>query len=131
MKRNGFTLAELMGVIVILGIIATVVLVTADRSIKNSQTTTCLAQEKNIIEGVKVFVTDYPDRLPTVAGDSGAKQVTMAELQDGGYIEEGLVNPMTNKAYPRTMIVKIKTTTGMDYLYEIANLPTAERCPAS
>ena len=130
MKKNGFTLAELMGVIVILSIIATIVLVTADRSIKNSQTTTCLAQEKNIIEGVKVFVTDYPDRLPTVAGSAGVKQVTMKELQDGGYIEEGLVNPMTDKAYPATMKVNITTTTGKDYQYEITNLPATERCPS-
>ena len=129
MREKGFTLAELMGVIVILSIIAVIVLVTADRSIKNSQTTTCQAQEKNIIEGAKTFVTDHTDRLPTVAGDSGAKEITMTELQAGGYVEEGLVNPMTDLPYPSSLKIKVKTTTGMDYQFYIINIQDKEKCP--
>ena len=42
--KKGFTLAELMGVIVILGIIATIVTLAIDSSIKNSRYETCLVQ---------------------------------------------------------------------------------------
>ena len=46
---KGFTLAELMGVIVILGILAVIITTTIDRNIVNSRIQTCKSLSSNSI----------------------------------------------------------------------------------
>lgn len=92
--KKGFTLIELMGVLLILGIIASIVFVSVDSNIKNSRQRTCQTQERNIIEGAKMYFTDNPK-------DSN---VTIEKLKEEGYIDD-LKNPMTNKPYNNTMQV--------------------------
>ena len=69
MNKKAFTLAELLGVIVILGIIGTIAVTAIDRNIKNSRYQTCLTQEQNLIEGAKTLITEHPEVLPS-AGHS-------------------------------------------------------------
>ena len=87
--KNGFTLIELMGVLLILGIIASVIFVAIESNIKSSRQKTCLAQEKNIIEGAKMYFIDYPSETT----------VTIEILKQNGYIDDNLKNPMTNQLY--------------------------------
>ncbi len=126
-KKDGFTLAELLGVIVVIGIIAVVVTTTVDRSIKNSRYETCLAQEKNIIEGAKAWSIDNASSLPSAGG---SKEVTFSELQNGGtaYVEDGLKSPMTNEEYSSDTKVIITSTTGSDYNYEVVYGSEEEIC---
>ncbi len=85
---TGFTLAELMAVIVILGIIGVIVTSVISRNINNSRYATCLTQEKNLVEGAKAWAIDNPD----------GTSVSVSALQSGGYIED-LKSPMTEKPY--------------------------------
>ncbi len=87
-KALGFTLAELMAVIVILSIIGVIVTGVISRNINTSRYETCLTQEKNIIEGAKAWAIDNPD----------GTSVTLADLQSGGYVED-IKSPMTQKPY--------------------------------
>ena len=98
--NKAFTLAELMGVIVILGIIATIVTFTVDRNIKNGRQTTCETQEKTIIEAAKTWSIDNP------TGTS----VSIETLKSGGYLDDDLKNPMTGVVYNNRTNVAITQT---------------------
>ncbi len=127
-NKKGFTLAELMAVIVILGLIAVIATTTVDRSIKNSRYETCQAQEKNIIEGAKMWAIDNASLLPT-AGASKTLNVKN-DLQDGNvvYVEEALKSPMTNEEYSNGTSVKITSSNGTSYAYEVIYGNDKEKC---
>ncbi len=118
LKSKAFTLAELMGVIVILSILAVIVTVAVDISLKNSRFTTCEAQETSLIEAAKIWSYDHPQELPQTASESVDVFVNN-DLIAGQYMEEELTNPMTEKPYSNSTKIKITTTTGEDYVYTI------------
>ncbi|MDO4975248.1 MAG: prepilin-type N-terminal cleavage/methylation domain-containing protein [Alphaproteobacteria bacterium] len=110
--NKAFTLAELMGVIVILGIIAAVVTFAVDQNIKKGKVTTCLAQEKSIIEAAKTWSIDNP------TGTS----VSIETLKSGGYLDDDLKNPMTGVGYKNGTNVAITITQNANehnYQYKI------------
>lgn len=143
MNNKAFTLIELLGVLMIIAIIATVVTITVDRSIKNSRLKTCQAQEKNIIEAAKNWMTDNPNVL-TLNDDATSRTIEVylkkqnngtnmpynlqekikstGERVENAYIEEGLESPMTDKPYSDNTRVKItvsKYKNRQNYEYEI------------
>ena len=108
--NKGFTLAELMGVIVIISILAVIIGFTADRAITKSRTKTCEAQNTNIIEGTKAYIIDNPMTDATLV-------ISLKTLQDEGYIKTDLKNPYTNKEYSQDDKVTI-TKDQEGYHYE-------------
>ena len=113
MNKKGFTLAELLGVIVLLSIISIIAITTVDVKLKEGRIKTCKAQEKNIFEGAKTWLIDNPNDL------NESKNVTIQALKDGGYLEEDLKNPMTDENYKDGTTVVI-TKNGEKYEYEIS-----------
>ena len=115
LKNNGFTLAELLGVIIILSIIGLISFSAIDKNLKEGRIKTCKAQEKNIIEGAKTYIIDNPNELPS----SGTKTITLTLLKTNGYIDEKLINPMTDEEYKSGTSVEITKETGSKYKYKI------------
>ncbi len=98
--KKGFTLVELLGVIIILAVIATVAVISIAQSIQKGKKTACLAEEKSIIEAAKTWQTDNP-----IITANNIYILTM--LTNSGYLEKDLKNPMTGKAYKVGTHVKI------------------------
>lgn len=107
--NKGFTLAELLGVIVILGVLTVIAVSTIDKNIKDGNYKSCLAQEKNIIEAAKMYSMDNP----TFSGN-----VTMGTLMTEGYLEEDFKNPVTNSNYNEDTSVKIEIN-GSKYSFDV------------
>lgn len=137
--RNGFTLAELLGVIVVLSILGLVTVISIDNNLKQSRYDTCTTQETNLIEGAKMVMIDYPNLLPT--SSSSPVTITANQLQDGGnvngiaitggYIEDNLINPMTDKPYVSStsgVSVKVSTTNGSSFDYTVVYGSADESC---
>ncbi|MBQ9011237.1 MAG: BspA family leucine-rich repeat surface protein [Bacilli bacterium] len=115
--KKGFTLVEVLGAIIILGIISTIVFVSVDASIKNSRHKTCLSQEKIIIEAAKTWSIDNPSSLPT--GTKKNAKIKISELKSQGYLDDNLKNPLTTNQYNMDSFVKISTSSGNDYAYSV------------
>ena len=83
MNKKGFTLVELLAVLVILGIIAIVCYPIVTRTINNSKTDLSVEQKNRIINAAKNYVA------ANAIGDSEC--VTVSQLQSSGYLESGAI----------------------------------------
>lgn len=124
MNKKAFTLAELLGVIVILGIIGLVAITIVDNSMKKGRYETCIAQETNLIEATKNLLTDRPGLLP----NSGSTSIKVSKLKSDGYIDDKLENPMTNKPYDDNDSVTISTNNGKKFTYEVTYQNPDDKC---
>ena len=119
MNKKGFTLIEMLGVILIIGVIATIITITIDSSIKNSRVSACQTQEKNIIEAAKTYLTDNP------ALNTNNSQILLSTLISGGYIDN-LQSPMTNENYSSGTKVVVAYNAG--YTYSVSYGKEEEKC---
>ncbi len=94
MKKKGFTLVELLGVIVILAIVLSLAVV----AYINSSEKIDVAYYKTVEESLLIPGGDYfnynKGEQPGVFGDE--KRVTIKELQDGGYIDDSVIDSEGN-----------------------------------
>ncbi len=82
MKKKGFTLTELLGVIIILGLIALIIFPNVNKSIRNSKKKLYDRQVGLIEENARKWGVDHASMLP----ESGAYYLELTELIKGGYI---------------------------------------------
>jgi prepilin-type N-terminal cleavage/methylation domain-containing protein len=123
MRRQGFTLAELMGVIVILSIIAIIIVPTVEKNLQNSKTITCESQEKSILEAAKNYLNN---NIASCAVNKGEVcNVTVYTLVQNGFIEgtnngaDNMINPATDNPYDKNTYVQIYNATGYNYSYTL------------
>ena len=132
MKKSGFTLVELIAVLVILGLISLIAIPTVNESLKKYRDSLYNDVIKNIEQSAKNWGADNIGRLPNSTFDStpmiypnidteqefSTLQIRVRDLQEAGYIGEELKNPKANENFCNCAVVTIKkTTTG--YTYEI------------
>ncbi len=114
-RKNGFTLAELLGVITILGLLALLIIPAIDKTVKESNETLYQAQLQTIIEGAKNWSSDHIGELPV---DGGSITVTLFDLVSGGYVSKDMKNPITDDYFPDNLTIRI-TENSSKYKYEI------------
>jgi len=131
MKRNGFTLIELIGTVVILAIIALVVF-PATLSILNQGQEEVDKSVKDAVKGaankyVQENLNDFPKQLESKDtiksyGDKGT--ITTKELVDKGYLD--------NSIYEKHCHIKndqvIVTSNSKKYFYEYKEIDDNEEC---
>ena len=95
--KKGFTLIELIGIIVILGVISFIVFPVVSSSIKNGKEKAYNEQVGRIIEAAKKWANDNTDLLPS---DDEELYVNINTLVSSGFIkknkEGNLINPKDN-----------------------------------
>ena len=113
MKNRGFTLAELLGVIIILGVIALIATISITNSMRNSREELYNLQISN---GAKTWASGNFFELPE--NDGEAIYLTLAELKEAGFVEKDITNPLTDELFSDQLQVKI-TKIDNNYNYEI------------
>lgn len=116
MKNKGFTLAELLGVITILAIIALITTVTITNSMKNSKEKLYDIQIDNIIVGAKTWASSNVFSLPENEGEHIT--ITLGQLKESGFVENDITDPISNRPFDNSMQIMI-TKVGNTYKYEI------------
>lgn len=117
MKKNGFTLIEILAVIIILGVISLIAMPVVTNSLKESKDDLYDVQISNIRESAKTWAADNINTLPTEANESVI--VTLKTLQEDGYIDEEIKNPKTNELFSTTGTCVKVSYTGKKYTYNV------------
>ena len=122
MKKNGFTLVELLAVITILSIVSLIAVPSINRSIQASRQNAYDAQVKNLKTGAKEWGVDNIYSLPA---DGSEITVDLKTLKQGGYVDSNIKNPKTKKKMSDTCTkVKIANINGkLTYTVTIEDEP--------
>lgn len=120
MNKKGFTLVELLGVIILLSLIALITIPSISSSIKKGQEESDNQFKNNIVLATKNWALDHKELLPTTT--SQTYKVKINNLQSGGYIDKNLKLPSTGNSIDNICVIITntgKTTKGINkYKYE-------------
>ena len=116
MKSKGFTLIELLAVIVILAIIFSIVVVSVEGTINNSESKLSKSQIKNIEEAAESYYIEE-------GMDQNRECVNLSYLTNKGYLDGDQVkDPKTKKIMEGSVKISL---TGNQYSYKYSN----DACP--
>ena len=111
-KRNGFTLIELMAVIIILAVIALIVTPLIIGGIKESKERLYDTQLENIKSAAKSFMIDLD------LENDLTLTLTLDELKKAGYVKEDIKNPKTGESFNKCLLVSVERKDNA-YEYEV------------
>ena len=115
MKNKAFTLVELLGVIVLLGILGVVIIPKVGDSITNSKETALTTQEKQIKKAAYDFMVENTELLE----ENDTITIKLGVLKQKGYLPINIKNPKTRKIISNESTIKI-TKNGEDYNIQLA-----------
>ena len=91
--KKGFTLAELIGVIVILALISLVTIPAVSNTLKKNRKKLCETQKNNIIAAAKSYGADNLFSLDSIS------EIKLSTLIRYGYIDDKIENPVTKEKF--------------------------------
>ncbi len=115
-KKKAFTLIELMGVLVIVGILTVILIPVINNTIKNKKQDLYNQQIELIKLSAKNLASDNEYILPEEVGDEIF--ITLGQLRAMGYAEKTIINPLTKENFSDDLIVMVIKRES-DYDYEI------------
>lgn len=115
MKRsNGFTLVELLAVIIIIGLLGLVAYPAIEKVITGAREDLAESQETTIINGAKNFMADHPYSIPKNDGDE--LTISLCQLKMGIYVDSKIVDTKTDKMYDcKTKIIVSNNNNKYEY----------------
>lgn len=117
MRRKGFTLVEVLGVLVLLAIIFTITTVAVTKTIKDSKNTTYQKQINDILNATYDWSLLHVNKLPK---ENKKIYITLNELKKEGLIDADLINPKTKEKFSDDLVISINNVGG-NYKYSDAN----------
>jgi len=112
--KKGFTLVELLGVIVILSVLLVIVFATVGTAVNDSKNSVYRTQVNTILSGAYDWSLKYPSKLPQKKGDK--VYISYLQLIKDGFVDE-LINPKTKEKFPIDLVISIEYTGG-NYKYD-------------
>jgi len=124
MKKNGFTLLEVLGVIVLLGVIALLVTTLSNRILGESKESLYETQKETIINSAKKWTIANNNELPMNETDA-PYNLSFTKLAEDGYIDsDDLIDPRNNKSICGYVEITYNNS-NKQYKYTIIE----EKCP--
>jgi general secretion pathway protein G len=128
-SRKGFTLVEILIVVIILGILAAIVIPQFTNASEDARKSNMRSQLQTLRSQVELYKLQHRDTAPTLANfwtalttktlDTGAAAGAATDGVYGPYMQEQAVNPLTNSSTPVATGTAAATTTG--WYYDEAN----------
>ena len=113
MKKNAFTLIELLGVLLLLAIIALITFPIIDKTLTSAKEEAYNRQKDNIIEAARLYVTENGNY------DTNQKQLSFQTLIDAGFLKDGdILDPRdSSKTMPGCILYNWSNSSNQ-YIYE-------------
>lgn len=116
-KKKAFTLVELMGVLVIIGVLSAVLIPVISNVLKENKEKAYQSQLQNITLAAKNFVSDNRFLMPEEEGESIS--ITLGQLKRTGYAVHSIVNPKTKEEISNCLQIDIqKVNNNYEYVIE-------------
>lgn len=115
-KRAGFTLVEILAVLVILGVIGLIAIPVVNKVVSNTREKLYDVQINYIANSAELWAAGNVEELPKQEGDSIT--LTLGQLKQSGAIKEDIKNPKTEELFPNDMEIEIKLENNR-YVYEV------------
>ena len=116
MKNRGFTLVELLAILVILGVVATIITPVVQKSLKANKERVYEILVEQIEGYAKDYLTKNTNALPEKTSDFSV--IKFADLKKAGLLQINVVNPVTNNVMSNESFVKV-TKDNNNYIYEV------------
>ncbi len=117
MNRKGFTLIELIGVIVILALLTLIIVPNVVTYLQKGISDSKEYQEESIILSAKNWASDHKNELPE---KGNPLKLQLSVLQEGGYLDNSIKDPETGDVIdPNSKCVVISTENGKKYDYSL------------
>lgn len=116
MKKRGFTLVEMLGIVVVLGIIATIAIPVIQGSINSNREKMLNVVKKQLIDVSKDWSAKNVSSLPEENGESVS--VTLKDLKESGLLRIDVGNPKTSKVLSNESFITI-TKRDNNFVYEV------------
>ena len=114
MNKRGFTLVELLAVIMILGILTTMSVTVVSRWIGRSKKDVLSSQKNTLEMAAKAYAQEYPNVLPKAIGQ--IRTITAQNLRDMNFLKEDLKDA-DKKSCMENSFVKIYKYDKAEYKY--------------
>jgi len=124
MNKKGFTLAELLGVIIVIAIIMGLAIPSLVQTIRNSKGKLSKANENIIFSATDLYLSNNVSEFPKYNGSTYC--ITLNELIDSGDLLEDLIDVNTNTNFDTTKIVKVDVDNGI-YKKKIVEINECDR----
>ena len=131
MKKKGFTLVELLAVIVVLSILTVIVIIYANGLFKDrveedydNIIKMVIENTKTMIEGNHEIADSIDTNIKNYSGDSNACVIDYQALVDKNLMDKDIKNPKTNKSLSGYIVVRISPK--YEYLFEFKERLTYE-----
>ena len=95
-SKKGFTLVELLGVILVMSIILLVGVPTITNMMKQDKIDTYERYLKDLYAASESYFVAHKDQYPSLNTVGGKATVTVSKLTEEGYIKNNVVDPKTN-----------------------------------
>ena len=116
MKKNAFTLIELLAAITILALLVLIAVPAVSKQLNDSKDTLYNSQISNIKTAAQAWGADNLFKLPE---DDTCVTVTLGYLKDLGYLDVNITNPKTGEEFSNTdTFVNIQKSEN-SYTYEV------------
>ena len=127
MNRKGFTLVELLAVIIILSLLALIASTTITKLVTASKSELYNTQIELIKVAARTWGEENIDKLP----DNGeCKYLTLKDLKAYGILDKNIINPKTNKEFSNNMNIKVTSTLteygNLNFKYEVDAIDVSE-----
>lgn len=109
--KKGFTLVEIMAVIIILGVIGLIAVIAVDKSIKDNNQKLYEMQISNIEDAVRTWGATNLKYLPNSADE--ALSIPLLLLKKEGLLDKNIKNPKTDTLFPNDMFIDITYKNGV------------------
>jgi len=97
LNRKGFTLVEILAVIVIIGLIMSLIVPVAIGIIQDTKQKAYEMQVSSIEEAASGYISEYATTITELAPTGGTYTIILRDLVDDGLIDEPIKNPLTNQ----------------------------------